>query len=325
MSTSTQKQAKPSAGVEPIAYRVPSGTAHAMRIKRYQDAASFGGDKKKLHEAAEKFGWKPLFAAPVSAEPVGYVSKQAIGRFQDGRHADIYPSIEELAHEFFDATPMALYAAPVAAQAQPPAGWEWKLCPVGLSAETFAAAQAQLEKGCKRSHPHENMSPECEALTKAARVANQAAQAQPLPGSLIPSAPDLEYLRGATENTALPAFLRGQIAAAGHCENCDAAQDCHPEDLRALLAERAALRDALAGVLVDDLLPLLPAEYIAKVRAVLAQQDADKADADPLQGAAEWLVNGCGVTSISKLARSLSIGYNRANRLLEAARKEAGQ
>lgn len=61
-----------------------------------------------------------LMPGTVSAEPVGYVSKQAIERFQDGRHADIYPSIEELAHEFFDATPMALYAAPVAAQAQQP-------------------------------------------------------------------------------------------------------------------------------------------------------------------------------------------------------------
>lgn len=35
---------------------------------------------------------------------------------------------------------------------------------------------------------------------------------------------------------------------------------------------RDALREALAGVLVDDLLPLLPAEYIAKVRAALAQE-----------------------------------------------------
>ena len=89
-----------------------------------------------------------------------------------------------------------------------------------------------------------------------------AAQAQPLPDALLPSAPDLEYLRSMAENGALPAFLRGQIAAAvkklaatqaqqdadvvscgcgdlypsnsygagfiaaaGHCENCDAAQD----------------------------------------------------------------------------------------------------
>lgn len=58
-------------------------------------------------------------ATPVIAEPVGYVSKQAIERFQDGRHADIYPSIEELTHEFFYATPMALYADSFAFQAQP--------------------------------------------------------------------------------------------------------------------------------------------------------------------------------------------------------------
>lgn len=263
-------------------------------------------------------------------EPVGYVSKQAIERFQDGRHADIYPSIEELTHEFFDATPMALYAAPIAA----PVGAEQAALAsdfgqaetrmntgharqnvdhFGQASGPEVAAQAQLGKGCKRSHPHENMSPECEALTEAARVANQAAQAQPiqwptmpiskgqspvlfedgyaegwakclsecqkaaakrqperpelqearhdsahaeteservralaywleqqtyepemlscaadtlqayleersqtqpLPASLVPTAPDLEYLRGAVENTALPAFLRGQIAAA---------------------------------------------------------------------------------------------------------------
>ncbi|MCH1880427.1 hypothetical protein MJ863_12620 [Alcaligenes ammonioxydans] len=45
-------------------------------------------------------------------------------------------------------------------------------------------------------------------------VVHVPAQAQPLPDSLIPTAPDLEYLRSATENSALPAFLRGQIAAA---------------------------------------------------------------------------------------------------------------
>lgn len=68
----------------------------------------------------------------------------------------------------------------------------------------------------------------------------------------------------------------GFIAAAGHCENCDAAK--------------------------------------GKV--------ADKVDADPLQGAADWLVKDCGVKYIAALARHLSIGYNRATRLMEAARKE---
>ena len=57
-------------------------------------------------------------------------------------------------------------------------------------------------------------------------------------------------------------------------------------------------------------------------RAALAQQDAYKVDADPLQGAADWLVKDCGVKNIAELARRLSIGYNRATRLMEAARKE---
>ena len=55
---------------------------------------------------------------------------------------------------------------------------------------------------------------------------------------------------------------------------------------------------------------------------VAAQPDADKVDADPLQGAADWLVKECGVKYIAELARRLSIGYNRATRLMETARKE---
>lgn len=51
-------------------------------------------------------------------------------------------------------------------------------------------------------------------LRAAAQASLAAAQAQPLPDSLIPTAPDLEYLRGVVENTALPAFMRGNIIAA---------------------------------------------------------------------------------------------------------------
>ena len=43
---------------------------------------------------------------------------------------------------------------------------------------------------------------------------------------------------------------------------------------------------------------------------------------DPLQGAADWLVRGCGVSDPAGLANRLGIGYNRASRLVDAARKE---
>ncbi|KVX06413.1 hypothetical protein ASL22_13180 [Alcaligenes faecalis] len=54
--------------------------------------------------------------------------------------------------------------------------------------------------------------------------------------------------------------------------------------------------------------------------AALAQQDAD-----PLQGAADWLVRDCGVSDPAGLANRLGIGYNRASRLVDAARKEKGE
>lgn len=43
---------------------------------------------------------------------------------------------------------------------------------------------------------------------------------------------------------------------------------------------------------------------------------------DPLQGAADWLVKDCGVSDPAGLANRLGIGYNRASRLVDAARKE---
>ncbi|WP_394065380.1 hypothetical protein [Alcaligenes sp. WGS1538] len=295
MSTSTQKQAKPAAGVEPIAYRVPGGTAHAMGIERYQDAASFGGDKKKLHEAAEKFGWKPLFAAPVSAEQAALAAdfgqaetrvntghaRQNVDHFgqDDGSevsapvsaepvawmtHHDepmLFPTQKE-AHLYCDDydLPIPLYAAPVAAQ---PAPEGWKLVPetiplAGLDAAIAWMRPAMNEAGRDLAYCLRGV---WEILLKSVKTP-VAVQAQPLPDSLIPAAPDLEYLRSMAENGALPAFLRGQIAAAmkklaatqaqqdadvvscgcgdlypsnsygagfiaaaGHCENCDAAQD----------------------------------------------------------------------------------------------------
>lgn len=259
--------------------------------------------------------------------------------------------------------------APVAAQAQP------ECAELQEARHDSAHAETESERVRALAYWLEQQTYEPEMLSNAADTLRayleEKNQAQPLPDSLVPTAPDLEYLRDAAENTALPAFLRGQIAAAvkaldaqaqstpvlpaetlrvcgviadkiedatlfqagiyrnselagfvrqvlrvvstaqvqqdgdmvscgcgdifpsnsygagfiaaaGHCENCDAAQDHEllgpgADPIRALLAERDVLRDALAGVLVDDLLPLLPAEYIAKARAALAQN----VDAEP--------------------------------------------
>lgn len=54
-----------------------------------------------------------------------------------------------------------------------------------------------------------------------------------------------------------------------------------------------------------------------RVNLVPAQQTTD-----PLQGAADWLVKDCGVSDPAGLANRLGIGYNRASRLVDAARKE---
>ncbi|ULH05374.1 hypothetical protein [Alcaligenes faecalis] len=70
MSTETSKKAPVSA--EPIAYKVPGGTAFAMGISRYQDASCFGGNKAELHAAAKKHEWKPLYTAPVAAQAQPY-------------------------------------------------------------------------------------------------------------------------------------------------------------------------------------------------------------------------------------------------------------
>jgi len=48
-------------------------------------------------------------------------------------------------------------------------------------------------------------------------------------------------------------------------------------------------------------------------------------DADPLQGAANWLVTSHATTSATELGSRLCIGYNRAERLFNAARAQAAQ
>lgn len=59
---------------------------------------------------------------------------------------------------------------------------------------------------------------------------------------------------------------------------------------------------------------------------VLAAQPAPVAeDADPLQGAANWLVTSQTITSATTLGGRLCIGYNRAERLFNAARAQAAQ
>lgn len=215
-------------------------------------AADFGQAESRMNtgvaqQNADHFGQVggSEVAAPVSAEPVGYVSKQAIERFQDGRHADIYPSIEELTHEFFDATPMALYAAPIATQAHPtPTVPAETLRVCGVIADKIedgslfqsgiyrnselAGFVRQVLRSVSAAQAQPIMPPLTDAMRAVIRNEHDvygnedalyaalcaAAQAQPLPDSLVPTAPDLEYLRSMADSTNLPAFLRGQIAAA---------------------------------------------------------------------------------------------------------------
>lgn len=80
----------------------------------------------------------------------------------------------------------------------------------------------------------------------------------------------------------------------------------------------------------DDIQEELRAETFGKVAALAyhmlpSSQDINKVHADPLQGAADWLVKDCGVSDPAGLANRLGIGYNRACRLVDAARKEPGQ
>ena len=76
--------------------------------------------------------------------------------------------------------------------------------------------------------------------------------------------------------------------------------------------------------LVDKIMPRLDTgDLLADAATASKTLDSAKQDADPLQGAADWLVKDCGVRYIAELARRLSIGYNRAAQLMDVARKEA--
>lgn len=61
-------------------------------------------------------------------------------------------------------------------------------------------------------------------------------------------------------------------------------------------------------------------DELAKLTESSSQQDAD-----PLQGAADWLVQAITDCKPQDLQNRLAIGYNRASRLIDAARKEPGQ
>src|SRR5690606_24092966 len=102
---------------------------------------------------------------------------------------DVHQSSDSLT---LRARPLAFADAPVAAQAQPsmPALTDAMRAVIRNEHDVYGNEDALYAALCA------------------------AAQTQPLPDSLIPTAPDLEYLRSMAENGALPAFLRGQIAAA---------------------------------------------------------------------------------------------------------------
>lgn len=129
-----------------------------------------------------------LYATPVSAEPDDQMCRQA--------YDDFYHKIRaEIGYDHWCAIWRFIVkrlAAPVAAQAQP--------------------AMPPLTDAMRAVIRNEHDVYGDEAALYAALCA--AAQAQPLPDSLVPTAPDLEYLRSLADSTNLPAFLRGQIAAA---------------------------------------------------------------------------------------------------------------
>lgn len=79
--------------------------------------------------------------SPVTAEPVAWIRAHPDGSLTT--EILLSSAIENVRKQSGAWVPLC--PAPVAAQAQPPAGWEWKLCPAGLSAETFTAAQAQQD------------------------------------------------------------------------------------------------------------------------------------------------------------------------------------
>ena len=66
----------------------------------------------------------------------------------------------------------------------------------------------------------------------------------------------------------------------------------------------------------------VPLAIIDRYAAPVAAQKAD--DADPLQGAADWLVKALAKPRPTEIAARLLIGYNRAERLFDAAIAQQG-
>lgn len=171
----------------------PVVNAEPLRVFA-QECAMGAYQESELREAALRA--LKYATAPVSAEPVGY------GVFwrEKGQDCSMLKSLEadalkaavSLGIPGASVEPVFRGAAPVAAQAQPLSHFSsshW-----ANQVHAHFNQQEQLEKGCKRSHPHENMSPECEALTEAARIANQAAQSQQ-------SDRNLEQIKASLDNT----------------------------------------------------------------------------------------------------------------------------
>lgn len=86
--------------------------------------------------------------------------------------------------------------------------------------------------------------------------------------------------------------------------------------------------DRAAALIVEKLAEIIPLKDTLKATASgkamieYFTSALDQQDGDPLQGAADWLAKDCGVFDSVELASRLSIGYNRASRLLDTARKE---
>lgn len=89
--------------------------------------------------------------------------------------------------------------------------------------------------------------------------------------------------------------------------------------------EIKALDEARRNGICHALVEYTAAKIAWLRRAALAQQGADKVDVGPLQGVADWLVKDCGVSDGLELAGRFNIRYNRASRLIDAARKESSQ
>lgn len=230
MNATTQAQAQPAASAEPV---------HQFRTKGCADWYDGHPDNS---DGGGPYEIRTLYtapaAAPVSAEPIAVVVRDE----NDRAHAVLRDAGAELPHG------TGLYAAPVSAE------------PVAVLRFDRGTPGRENEMPTVVSC---NRFPDGEYEVYAALVATQA---QPLPDSLVPTAPDLEYLRGVVENTALPAFMRGQIAAA--VKKLTSRSSGNPGELPEL--PDIAPTDDWDSVL-DDIRRYGDACY----RAGQAQQDAD--------------------------------------------------